>query len=83
MPLQDKVLDQTQLSYNGMIVGTFQLVQAKRDQLEANEHYVESLRDFWIAGAEAERATGFTLTPQSISAAAAVTPNEEHHHEAH
>ncbi|HEX4794601.1 MAG TPA: TolC family protein [Humisphaera sp.] len=87
MPLQDKVLDQTQLHYNAMIVGAFQLLQAKQNQLEANEHYVESLRDFWISAAELERATGFTLAmPQSPTTQHASTGgalNEEHHHEAH
>jgi cobalt-zinc-cadmium efflux system outer membrane protein len=49
MPLRTRVLEQTQLQYNAMQVGIFQLLQAKREQVEAGRRYIESLRDYWLA----------------------------------
>lgn len=49
VPLRTRVLEQTQLQYNAMQVGIFQLLQAKREQVDAGRQYVESLRDYWLA----------------------------------
>ena len=35
VPVEQDLLRQTQLQYNGMFVGVFQLLQAKRDQIDA------------------------------------------------
>lgn len=61
LPTQQKVLDQTQLRYNGMLVGVFQLLQAKRDEIDAAAQYVEELRTYWTSRAELERAIGGPL----------------------
>jgi outer membrane protein, heavy metal efflux system len=57
LPLRQRVLDQTELEYNGMVVGVFQLLQAKRDEVETARAYVELLREYWTARAEVERLT--------------------------
>lgn len=61
LPLRRRVVDQTQLQYNAMQVGAFQLLQAKRDEIEAGRGYVESLTEHWVARAELERAVGGEL----------------------
>jgi len=61
LPTQQKLLDQTQLRYNGMLVGVFQLLQAKRDEIDAAAQYVEALRTYWTSRAELERAIGGPL----------------------
>lgn len=58
VPLRDRIVQDSQLQYNGMLIGPFQLLGAKRDQIEAHRGYVESLRDYWSARAELERAVG-------------------------
>ncbi len=55
LPLRAKILHETQLGYNAMGLGIFQLLQAKRDQVETGRAYVEALRDYWIARAEVEQ----------------------------
>jgi cobalt-zinc-cadmium efflux system outer membrane protein len=55
LPLRQRVVDQTQLQYNAMNAGIFQLLAAKRDQIEAGRAYVETLRDYWTARAEMEQ----------------------------
>ena len=61
LPLQQKILDQTQLQFNGMFVGVFQLLQAKQAQINAGREYIESLRDYWVARAELEKQVGGRL----------------------
>jgi len=62
LPLEQQVVRQTQLQYNGMFVGVFQLLQARRDQIDAARQYIEALRDYWIARAELDRAVGGRLS---------------------
>jgi len=54
LPLRQQIVNDTQLQYNAMQVGAFQLLQAKRDQIEAGAAYLALLRDYWIAKAELE-----------------------------
>jgi cobalt-zinc-cadmium efflux system outer membrane protein len=61
MPLLDRVLSETQLQYNGMQVGLFHLVAAKREQTEAYGGYIKALAEYWSARAELERAIGGPL----------------------
>ena len=61
LPTQEKLLEETQLRYNGMLAGVFQLLQAKRDQIDAAAQYVQSLRNYWMARAELARAVGGRL----------------------
>lgn len=52
LPLRQTILDQTQLEYNAMQIGAFQLLQAKREQVDAAGAYLLLLRDFWTSQAE-------------------------------
>jgi outer membrane protein, heavy metal efflux system len=61
LPTQQRLLEQTQLQYNGMFVGVFQLLQAKRDEIDAAVQYVNALQSYWTARAELERAIGGRL----------------------
>ena len=49
MPIRTTILNQTQLTYNAMLAGPFQLFQAKRDQVEAGVRSIEALRTYWLA----------------------------------
>lgn len=55
LPLRERVVNQTVLQYNAMQVGVFQLLQARRDQLEAGRMYVEALLEYWQARATLEQ----------------------------
>ncbi len=55
LPLREQVMRQTLLEYNAMQVGVFQLLQARREQLEANRGYVRTLREYWHARATLEQ----------------------------
>ncbi len=80
LPLRRKITQQTQLQYNAMISGVFQLLQAKRDEIDAGRDYVESLRDYWLARTELERAVGGRLpsgeSPSTMPAMDNMTPDQ-------
>lgn len=54
LPLQHRILSATQLEYNAMQVGVFQLLLAKKEEIETGKAYIEDLRDYWLARAELE-----------------------------
>jgi cobalt-zinc-cadmium efflux system outer membrane protein len=47
-----------------MLLGVFQLLQARREQITAYRDYLDTVRDYWITRAELERATGGSLVAQ-------------------
>lgn len=54
LPLRIEVTRQTQLHYNGMFLGIFQLLDAKRREIEAGRDYVMALREYWLARGQLE-----------------------------
>lgn len=73
LPLRDRITSETLRKYNAMDTGPFQLLQAKRDQIEAARAYVEVLRDYWIAHTRVEtlRAGRLPDAPGALAAPAA------------
>ncbi len=54
MPLRKRVLDETVLQYNAMNANTFELLTARRDMIDIGRQYIEALRRYWSAVAEAK-----------------------------
>jgi cobalt-zinc-cadmium efflux system outer membrane protein len=63
VPTQRVVTSGTQLRYNGMLTGNFDLFNARAEQADAEQKSIETLRDYWITRAELERAVGGSLRP--------------------
>jgi cobalt-zinc-cadmium efflux system outer membrane protein len=61
IPQRKEIVSRALERYNYMLVGAFDLLGAKRDELEAYRIYVTSVRDYWIARSDLERAVGWTL----------------------
>lgn len=61
LPLHAKRLEQAQLQYNAMLIGVFDLIRLKQEQIAAGQQYVESLRDYWTGRTALERAIGREL----------------------
>lgn len=64
VPTQRVVTAGTQLRYNGMLTGNFDLFTARAEQADAEQKSLETLRDYWITRAELERAVGGNLRPR-------------------
>lgn len=54
LPLAEEIVAQSQLQYNGMQIGVFQLLQARQNQIDAGRRYIEDLREYWMARTELE-----------------------------
>jgi outer membrane protein, heavy metal efflux system len=55
LPMRERILNDTQLQFNAMNTSVFQLLIARRDQIEAGRAYVETLREYWLATADLEQ----------------------------
>ncbi|MGP1691486.1 MAG: TolC family protein [Giesbergeria sp.] len=66
VPLRQRIAEENQVRYNGMIIGVFELLADARAQISSVNSYIESLRDFWIAQADLEMAL---MGKPSLSAA--------------
>jgi cobalt-zinc-cadmium efflux system outer membrane protein len=62
VPLRENIVRFSQQQYDAMLLGVYQLIQAKQSEFEAYREYVEALRDYWIARSDLERAVGTRLT---------------------
>jgi cobalt-zinc-cadmium efflux system outer membrane protein len=47
--LLERIVNETQLQYNAMQLGVFDLLRARERQIQAAAAYVETLRDYWVA----------------------------------
>jgi len=52
LPLRERILNELQLQYNAMQFGVFELLRAREQQIETAVTYIESLRDYWLAGTD-------------------------------
>ena len=82
LPLADRVVEETLKFYNGMLLGVYDLLQAKQSQINAGRDYITAWREFWVASADLEHAIGGTLTlPVATSPAASpdsASPDTQH-----
>lgn len=54
VPAQQRISAQTLLQYNAMQLGVFPLLEALREQLEAELEHIDALRELWGASAASE-----------------------------
>ncbi len=55
LPLQEKILEQVQLQYNAMQVGTPRLLLAKQQQIDAGRDYIQILYNYHVARAKLDQ----------------------------
>jgi cobalt-zinc-cadmium efflux system outer membrane protein len=55
LPLAEQITLETQLQYNAMQLGVFQLLQAKQREIRVRHRYILSQRNYWIARTELEQ----------------------------
>jgi cobalt-zinc-cadmium efflux system outer membrane protein len=74
LPLKQKIVEQSQREYNAMLIGLFQLLSAKRDQVRTAASYVEALRDYWLSRADAEQLLAGRRPPGRAAPGSASAP---------
>jgi len=65
VPLRENVVKFAQQQYDAMLLGVYQLLQAKQAEFESYREYIEALRDYWIARSDLERTVGSRLEERS------------------
>lgn len=61
LPAKAELVDEALKHYNGMLIGVYELLDAKRGELAKQREYFAAVRDFWVAYFDLERAAGGTL----------------------
>lgn len=61
IPVRRRIVAETQLHYNYMLLGVYRLLEARRDEAAAYREYLEAVRDYWLARIGLERAVNGPL----------------------
>lgn len=84
LPLRERIVQESRLHYNAMQIGPVQLLQARQAQLDAGRQYTETLRNYWVARSDLERAIGGRLRATASATQPAVLeplkPIQTHEH---
>ncbi|MBA3936156.1 MAG: TolC family protein [Planctomycetes bacterium] len=83
IPLRQRIVGELQLHYNAMLIGAFELLQGKADEIGAGRDYLMALRDYWIARSELDqilsgRLARFDSMAPGAMSGAAPTVSEGH-----
>lgn len=66
VPLRRQIVESSQRHFNYMLIGVFQLLQFKQQEIATQQAYIDALRDYWIARAALERAVGGRLPEPAV-----------------
>jgi outer membrane protein, heavy metal efflux system len=66
LPLQQRIVDASQREQNFMLIGAFELLAARREEIDAYERYVYAVRDYWIERARVARSAGGKLPGDEV-----------------
>jgi outer membrane protein, heavy metal efflux system len=82
VPLRENVVKFSQQQYDAMLLGVYQLIQAKQSEFDSYREYIETLREYWIARSDLERAVGGRVgdAPRFSSPGTASVAGPEHSH---
>ena len=76
VPQREAIVNEAQKEQNYMLIGVFDVILAKQQEYDAYAGYIEAVRDYWIARADAARAVGRTLPSSSQIAQPTIDPTQ-------
>ena len=56
VPRRQRIVELTKLEHNAMLVGVFQLLQARQSEIQARRDFIEAQREYWSARTDLDRA---------------------------
>ena len=56
LPRRRRITELTKLEHNAMLVGIFQLLQARQNEAQAHSDFIEAQREYWSARTDLDRA---------------------------
>src|SRR5207302_10784124 len=66
VPRRQRIVELTTLEHNAMLVGPFQLLQARQNEAQARRDFVDAQLDYWTARNELDRALNGVIAPTSF-----------------
>ena len=85
LPLHERIVAETLKFYNGMLLGVYDLLLARQNQLTAQRDFIEATKSYWLAKAELEHAVGggplgsASSTPQTPAVIEPPAAEHKHH----
>ena len=73
LPLEVALVAEAQLQYNAMTLSPFELLIAKRQQIESGLEYIHALHEYWHARADLEQLLDGGMPPTAVIGAAGQT----------
>ena len=67
VPLRERIVALSQQQYDAMLLGVFQLLLARQNEINTYRELIEALRDYWTARAELEWKVGGDLKPAATT----------------
>ena len=61
VPLKQRISEENQYRYNGMLIGVFELLADSREQISAVNSAIDALKDYWLAQTDLQQALGGRL----------------------
>ena len=90
IPQRETIVARELERYNFMLIGAFELIQARQQTYDAYQAYLEAIRDYWLAHGELVRAVGGhlpggdadtgTVSADDLLATPDATSHDHHHH---
>jgi cobalt-zinc-cadmium efflux system outer membrane protein len=68
VPRRTRIVELTKLEHNAMLVGVFQLLQARQNEMQARRDFIEAQREYWSAR------TGVDRVLQGVAGDTSFTP---------
>jgi cobalt-zinc-cadmium efflux system outer membrane protein len=68
LPLQQSIVDDTLKLHSGMLLGVYDLLLARQNQVATARQYIAASKEFWLAWTDLERAIGGRITPTPLPA---------------
>lgn len=63
IPLYDKLVSESQKHFNAMLIGSFDLLEAKQNQININKDFILALEHYWILKTEVESLINGIMPP--------------------
>ena len=67
LPLQQHIVDENAKLADGMLIGVYDVLRGRQDQINAARDYVGTLKDYWVARARLERAIAGPLPARAAA----------------
>ncbi len=61
IPLQQQIVEETSRLYNGNLIGVYDLLKSRQDQIAIARDYIGVVRDYWLAHADLEKSVAGPL----------------------